>query len=245
MHSLLGSAVAMLPGTVTVPAFAVVSGIIIAKTYRFKITNSFGWALLTIGFSLMTTLSRTSNPGKQFGFQIIYGIGGGIVFVSRICAVQASQRDEDGSMATALISFTISLGQAFGVGLGGVIFQNQWDQRVAASVSDRQLPASYIIPSDKAEQAAAIITQFPTNVQILYRDIMAKVIDRLFLVLGAVSGFAFVVSLLAKDLSLTRDTEKPQSPPDWESGMKHKPESEEDRGETGHDMNLTSHSAEA
>jgi len=200
----------MLPGSLTLPLSAVVASIIVAKTYKFKILNIVGWALTTLGFALMTTLSATSN-GKQFGFQVLYGIGGGVVFLTRLCATQASQPDNDVAMATALVSFITSLGEAFGVGIGGAIYQNEWQRIVDDSVSRELLPKQYVLNSDVAEQAASLIHSFPPEITALYMDITAQVIDKLFIVLAALSGFAFLVSLIARDLSLKRDTSSAQA----------------------------------
>jgi hypothetical protein len=210
-HSLLGAAVSMLPGTVTLPISAIIGAVIIAKTHRFKIINSIGWAFMTVGFATMTTLSANSNRGKQFGPQIIYGLGGGVVFLCRLCATQASQSDGDVAMATALVSFITSLGQAFGVGVGGLIFQSEWEHIVSSAVSGNRLPKQYILSSKDAEQSAVLIAAFPPEIQIVYREIVAQVIDKLFIVLASLSGLAFLVSLTAKNLSLEKDTRSAQA----------------------------------
>ena len=200
----------MLPGTVTTPFSALVASIIVSKTYRFKVLNCVGWALVTLGFALMTTLSATSNDAKQYGFQVIYGLGGGTVFLARLCATQASQEDDNVAMATALVSFITSLGEAFGVAVGGTIFQNQWQRLVDKAVIQDRLPKQYILNSNLAAQAASLMIEFPPEIQILYRDIMAQVIDQVFIVLASLSGFAFLVSLIAKNLSLKRESNSTQ-----------------------------------
>lgn len=201
----------MLPGTVTLPFSAIIAAVIIAKTHRFKILNIVGWAFMTVGFALMTTLSAHSNRGKQFGPQILYGLGGGVVFLCRLCATQASQSDGDMAMATALVSFITSLGETFGVGIGGLIFQSEWEHIVAAAVSGNRLPKQYILSSNDAEQSAALIAAFPLKVQTVYRQIVAQVIDKLFIVLASLSSLAFLVSLIAKNVSLEKDTRSAQA----------------------------------
>lgn len=83
-HSLVGSGVSILPGTLFVPVSAVVGGFIISKLQRFRTVNSVSWLLVTIGFSLMTQLKIDSPRRNQFGFQVIYAIGGGVVSLSAI-----------------------------------------------------------------------------------------------------------------------------------------------------------------
>ncbi|CAG8949011.1 hypothetical protein HYFRA_00002139 [Hymenoscyphus fraxineus] len=209
-HSLVGAGVAILPGTIVIPIMAAAGGIFISKLQKFRTVNSVSWMIVTIGFSLMTQLKIDSSKAMQFGFQIIWGFGSGILFPGRQVAVQAVQTDEDVPMATAMTSFITSLGQSFGVGIGGVVFQNQWSKHVQSAVSAGTIPPEYKLSYHQAEQAAALIQSFPSKVQIVYRVIMADVIDTLFIVLAGFSAVAFLASLASKNLSLDRETKSAQ-----------------------------------
>lgn len=126
-----------------------------------------------------------------------------MAFLCRLCSTQASQSSGDVAMITALVSFITSLGQAFGVGIG-LIFQSEWEHIVAAAVFRNRLPKQYILSSNDARQSAALIPAFTLEVQVVYGQIVAQVIDKLFIVLGPLSGLAFLVSLIAKNVSLER-----------------------------------------
>jgi hypothetical protein len=210
-HSLLSAAVAVVPATAMVAPSTVVAGFVVSKTKRFRNMNIIAWGFVVTGSALLTLLTTSSNKGEQFGFQILFGIGGGIVFMGRICAMQASQKDADVPMGTALISFFSSLGQAFGVAIGGVVFQNVWDSRVAAAVTQGLLPAKYVLSSVEAEHAATIIIQYPIQVQKIYREISAKTTDSLFEVIAIFSGVALLGSLFSKNLSMDRESKSDQS----------------------------------
>lgn len=168
--------------------------------------NCIAWAFLTTGFALMTLLSPESSKGFQFGPQVIYGIGGGILYMGRLCAMQASQPDEDVPMATALVSFTSSLGQAFGIGIGGAIFQNEWEHQLKRRIREGSLPNEFILSKFQAEQAVELLKSFPEVVQRVYASIVADAIDSLFVALAAFSGAALLGSMLSKNLSMDRDT---------------------------------------
>ena len=105
-----------------------------------------------------------------------------------------------------MVSFITSLGQAFGVGIGGVVFQNQWNKKIQEELSLGRLFPDYIISYWEAEQAAERIKPFPAAVQTTYRILMADVIDTLFLVLAAFSAAALIVSLVSRNLSMDRET---------------------------------------
>jgi len=105
-----------------------------------------------------------------------------------------------------MVSFITSLGQAFGVGIGGVVFQNQWNKKIQEELSSGRLSPGYIISYREAEQAAERIKPFPADVQTRYRILMADVIDALFVVLAAFSAAALIMSLVSRNLSMDRET---------------------------------------
>jgi hypothetical protein len=127
-----------------------------------------------------------------------------------VCAVQASQQDFDVPMATAMASFMTSLGEAFGVGIGGVVFQNHWTTQIDNAISSKLISPEYVITYREAEQTSALMKAFPAAVQAVYKVITAKVIDTLFIVLATISAAAFVVSLISRNLSMDRETRSSQ-----------------------------------
>lgn len=113
-------------------------------------------------------------------------------------------------MATAMVSFIGSLGEAFGVGIGGVVFQNQWNKHIHQQLAAGNIQPEYIVSYRQAEHVATLISGFPGPVQRIYRIIMADVISSLFIVLAALSATALVVSLGSRNLSLSRETKSSQ-----------------------------------
>ena len=173
---------------------------------RSKWINTFAAAALTTGFSLMTTLSTTSSIANTTGFQILSAIGGGILFPGRLIAVQAQQKSEDLSIATALVSVCTSLGQTFGVAIGDAVFQNRWDVEVQKKVTQGLIGSEFIIISRNAEQTATIIKAFPESVREVYRVVMASTISAIWIVVASFAGVATLACLGMSNISL----EKPQ-----------------------------------
>jgi hypothetical protein len=172
---------------------------------QFKWINTIAAAALTIGFSLMSTLTTTTMAANITGFQIISGIGGGILFPGRLMAVQALQKGEDVAIATALVSFFTSFGQSFGVAIGGAVFQNRWDMEVAKRVSQGGIAPEFLISSKNAEQTAAIIKAFPENVREVYRVVMASTVSVIWIVVASFAGLAVLASLGMRDISLEKN----------------------------------------
>ncbi|PQE21784.1 MFS multidrug transporter protein [Rutstroemia sp. NJR-2017a BBW] len=185
-----------------VPVAAAIGGIGMSMMKKFKWINVFASALLTTGFILMSRLNVHSSQANQIGFQILSAIGGGILFPGRLCAVQAPQAAIDVSIATALVSFFTSLGESFGVAIGDATFQNRWQIQLKRNLKAGLIPEKYVVGSKAAEQIGGVISSFPSEVQDIYRDIMADAISTLWIVVGAFGALAFIACLLSKDLRL-------------------------------------------
>ncbi|KAG0646334.1 Efflux pump dotC [Hyphodiscus hymeniophilus] len=203
-HSLIGSAVASLPALVMVTFSAALGGVAMTLLGSFKWINTLGAACLTIGFALMSRLDVFSSIAEQAGFQIIAGIGGGILFPGRLMAVQAAQEVGDVTIATAIVSFFTSLGQSFGVAIGDAVFQNRWAVEVEKHALEGFIPPKFIISSREAEQTADIIGKYPVHVQDLYRAIMASTISVVWIVVATFSGVAFIACLASENLPLRK-----------------------------------------
>ncbi|KAF2119538.1 major facilitator superfamily domain-containing protein [Lophiotrema nucula] len=201
-HSLLHSALEILPGIATIPVCAALFGIIMAITKHFKWLNVFAWASLSIGVGLLALLTAHTGLGKAYGYQIVLAVGGGIIFPGRILAVQVSQKPANVPIATTMVSFFTSLGEAFGVAIGGSIFQNRWSALTKDAITSGRLPREYLINSDAAEGSAERLKLLPFGVRDAYRGIMAESLRTLWITFAALAAAAFFVSLIARDLSL-------------------------------------------
>lgn len=164
---------------------------------------------MTVGTGLNALLKPHSNGGILYGVRIIMPIGAGLLFPTTTVAVQCVQKGEDVGIATSVQVFARSLGQAFGVALGAVIFQNEFDRYASQAAATGGLigngNANMVIHGSQADAAFDLIKTFPENVQEVYRYVYADSLRTVWYVLTGVSGFAFLVSLAMRDESLDKD----------------------------------------
>ena len=195
------SGLAVFPQTLTVAPSALIVGIIISVTGSYRLLLWIGWALTTLGTGLMYLLDvHTSIPAWIF-LNLTSGLGLGFLYPAMAIAIQASVQNEDIAFAVAAYSFFRSFGSAFGVAIGGNIFQN---------VIKKKLLAYPLL----APYAEAYSKDSPTLVQIIkgmdgHLDEKAQLIQafadslKVIWLLGCgVSGFALITSLVIKDYSL-------------------------------------------
>jgi len=139
-----------------------------------------------------------SSKAILYAPRCLASIGAGLSFPMSLFAVQTRQKGDDIGTATSVQIFARSLGTTFGVGLGGVIFQNKWTTVVGRHVISNDIPQSFIIPSNVAEVAYGIIKQFPEAVQEQYRWIYSDSLNTVWYVMTGVSLLGLAVSFLVR-----------------------------------------------
>jgi hypothetical protein len=201
----------MTVGAYMTPA-AVVASIIIKRTLKFKYLIIVGWILLAVGTGLnvtspftisinpfTNTIQFTMHPNSSkvllYAPRCISAIGAGLLFPSPLFAVQARQLNSDIGVATSMQVFSRSLGNTFGVALGGTIFQNQW----AKLIPSLPIPEGNFVPSNLAEVGYDLISTFPEDVQEIYRWLYSDSLDALWWFLTAICLAGLLCGLLARN----------------------------------------------
>ncbi|KAL4869563.1 hypothetical protein BDV12DRAFT_185070 [Aspergillus spectabilis] len=117
--------VALFPQTFTVAPSAIFCGIVVTLTGRYRWGLWVGWALSIIGLGLLCLLRpHTSTVGWIF-LNLPSGLGLGFITAAIVCTVQASATNKNLTVAVAMVVFFRAFGQAVGIAVGGVIFQNR------------------------------------------------------------------------------------------------------------------------
>lgn len=200
--------VAMFPATFTVAPAAIAVGLLVTFTGKYRWAIWMGWFLTCLGSGIQILMDvHTSIPAWIF-INLVSGLGTGMLFPATMFGVQASQPSKDLGPAVSLFTFFRSFGQAVGVAIGGVIFQNQIKQKIL----------SHSIIADRATEWAAdasalvqIIQQMETGPA---KDaLLQSYADALKTVWAVLCGLAFlglVTSLATKHFSLDRDLDTEQ-----------------------------------
>ncbi|KAF2001532.1 MFS transporter-like protein [Amniculicola lignicola CBS 123094] len=125
----LTSGLLLLPFIVTTALAGVSCGIIIHRTGRFIEIIWTGTLLLCVGFGLFVHFGATTSKAMIIGFQMIGGLGSGLLFEPPMIAVQSQVPQQEVATATSTLSFIRGFALAVSVVIGGTIFQNSMDNR--------------------------------------------------------------------------------------------------------------------
>ncbi|KAH8429032.1 uncharacterized protein LDX57_006703 [Aspergillus melleus] len=144
--------VALFPETFTVAPSAIFCGVIITVTGRYRWGLWVGWLLSTIGLGVTCLLKPETSTAGWIFLNITPGLGLGILTAAIVCTVQASSTNRNLTVAVAMVVFFRAFGQAIGIAVGGVIFQNQMKHKLS------NYPALAGHAVEYSRDAAALVT---------------------------------------------------------------------------------------
>ncbi|KAL5355965.1 major facilitator superfamily domain-containing protein [Aspergillus floccosus] len=131
----LMSGVHMLPITLGLVLFTMVSGALISMLGYYLPFLLAGGAISAVGYGLLSTLSPTTSVAKWIGYQILYGVASGCTTAAPYIAIQNLVPTEQIPQAMAIIIFWQNIGAATSLIAANAIFSNslrhQLQQRIA------------------------------------------------------------------------------------------------------------------
>ena len=205
------SGVALFPETFTVAPGAFIVGTLISRTGRYRWAVWSGWAITTLGLGLLYLLDVHTSTVEWIFLNLVVGIGLGFNYSALGVTLQAATSEEDMSSAVAMFTFFRLMGQALGVVIGGVTFQDEIRTKLLAIPSLAPMANEYA--NDGAALAQQIKTIQDSNDRNMVIQVYADSLKTVWAVLCGAAGLALLTSLIITDLSLDRQFVSPQQLP--------------------------------
>ena len=123
----LMSGVLLLPFAIAMSVTTVFSGMYIKRTGRYLDCIRFGFVILVLGLGLFYNLPDGKTWSKIIIYQIIAGLGVGLIFQPPLIALQSNVPAQDNAAATASFGLVRSVASAIGVVIGSVTVSNKMD----------------------------------------------------------------------------------------------------------------------
>ncbi|KAF6767500.1 Major facilitator superfamily [Kalmanozyma brasiliensis GHG001] len=127
----LRSAVSTFPSTAPSAPFAIVAGIIMAVTGKYRDLTYVGWAFAAGGFGWMTRFEVGTPEWELITAQIVGGIGIGILFAITLPPIQASLPIDELETATATYAFCRSFGAIWGIAITTSVLTAEVSKKLA------------------------------------------------------------------------------------------------------------------
>ena len=166
-----------------------------------------GTLLMTIGIGLFIALHANSSIGQIVGFEIVEGLGSGMLFQPPLVALQAMISQADTATATATLGFIRNIATSLGVVLGGVVFQNGMDSRIPV-LRAVGLNSTYIAAFSHGNAAASVELVKSINNQVQAKAVeeaYAWSLRNMWVMFTCLAGLGFVASTFIKHRDLSKE----------------------------------------
>lgn len=97
---------------------------------RYKPIHIIGYGLMTLATGLYIDLDANSNMAKIVIYQIIAGVGGGILLTTLLPAVQGALPQSDVAPASATWAYLRAFGGIWGISIPAAVFNSRFAHHV-------------------------------------------------------------------------------------------------------------------
>ncbi|OSC96590.1 Mfs1.1 [Trametes coccinea BRFM310] len=112
------------PTAICISPAAIVQGILVSKTGKYRLISLVGWCSMTIGVGLLTLLKPDTPVAVTIPFQVIAAIGFGFVYATTF-SVLAPLPPTQNAAALSFLLFMRTFSSAWASSISGTIFQNR------------------------------------------------------------------------------------------------------------------------
>ncbi|KAA1469513.1 MFS amino acid permease [Dentipellis sp. KUC8613] len=212
--SATGAGVKMLPFSLGGAFFSATSGIIVTRTGAYRPVMWFAWAVMVLGWGLMTQLDDTSNMAEKVLYPLVTAMGVGCLFQTPLIGLQAAMPIKDMATSTGAFGFLRTLGGTIGVSIGQAIYSSTLQRKVAEMHIDFDTSPAAL--SESVRQLKNISD--PATRQAIIHA-YTKSISTIWIVNAPLVGAGLIMVLFIKQYSLKRKIIKSGGKPkDVEAG---------------------------
>ncbi|KAG9050249.1 hypothetical protein FS837_006690 [Tulasnella sp. UAMH 9824] len=204
MQSPVKSGVSLFGTVFTTTPGAVTCGVTVGIFNIYRPQNMTGWVLTVVGLGLFTLLKVSTPKAQWVGFQIIEGVGLGILYAAPTFPILAPLPVGENAHALAFFAFVKSYSQTWGITLGATILQNQLKTK---------LPAEFLtmFPSDGVDITYAAIPQIsglPEPMRTEVRAAFASSLRVIWLAMIGICAVGLLSVLVMKEVKMHEATDE-------------------------------------
>ncbi|RDB27052.1 Efflux pump FUS6 [Hypsizygus marmoreus] len=206
----LRSGIELFPLAFSVCPFSIFTGLSVTRTGRYRPQAWVGWVIIVLSMGLFGSVESTTRVSLVLGYQIIAGIGFGIVYSSTYFPVLAPLPLTVAAHSLAFFAFVRQFAGIWSVTIGGAILQNTIQTKLPSEFT-AQFPGGAAVFYEVIAEIDAVDEPLRSEVRAAFGDALKLT----WLVLTGVSGLGLISSLVMRGLPLHTTTDK-----DW--GVKEK-----------------------
>ncbi|ESK96344.1 membrane transporter [Moniliophthora roreri MCA 2997] len=192
------SGIEMLPFSLVSSIVSFSSGLVVAKTGKYRPVFWTGFVLMTLGYGLMIQLDDRSSRVEKETYIFVAALGAGCFFQIPTIAIQAAMPLADMATSTTAFMLVRSLSGSIGLSVGSIIFTNTLRKRLAQEAPEYY--SLYKPINDSANQLKDLPPELRQRVVHAY----ASSISFIWIVCTPLIGAGLIMTLLIRGYSLKR-----------------------------------------
>ncbi|POS75424.1 hypothetical protein DHEL01_v206180 [Diaporthe helianthi] len=200
------SGVALLPMSLVAIPGSALAAVSISRWGRYKPVHIAGFAVFMVGLGLFTLQGPDTTVAQWASYQCVCALGAGVLLNSQLPAFQSAVSERDQAAASAAWGFIRSFGWVWGVAIPASIFNNRVSQ-LLVEISDPAAAQMMANGSAYGAASAAMVEQFPLEIQAEIRSVYSQALQRLFQISIAFAGVGFMLSLFEDEIVLRETLE--------------------------------------
>ncbi|KAI0088174.1 MFS general substrate transporter [Irpex rosettiformis] len=183
-----------------IAAGALTSGIAVQVQKKYVPVNVAGWIFMMVGFGVLSLMRLDSSKSQWLGYQVLIGVGVGLLFPSPLFSVLAPLPVERNAAALAFFAFTRAFAQTWGITIAGTILQNELTKRLPTDFIS-QFPGG----SEIAFAAIPVIGNLSEPLRTEVREAFATSLSMIWKIMAGISGAGLLSLLLLKEIPMNME----------------------------------------
>jgi hypothetical protein len=197
----------LLPTILFLIPFAIIAGGTLSKFGRYRPLHHAGFAMMIIGFGLLSLLNFRSSTAEWAIYQAITAAGVGLILPVLLPAFQAALTEADTGLSTSTWAFVRSFGQIWGATIPAAVFNNRF--AILSYRIEDPVMAAILSNGSAYEHATKVfldtVTKPVTQKQII--DVFVDALRTVWYVSIAFAGLGFLLVMLEKEIPLRKELE--------------------------------------
>ncbi|KIK58928.1 hypothetical protein GYMLUDRAFT_44966 [Collybiopsis luxurians FD-317 M1] len=188
--------------SLTIAPLGIIAGASVTRLQVYRPQMWAGWMIIMIGMGLMSTLHADSLVATSVGFQVVVGVGLGILLTTTYFPVLAPLPVSANAQALSFFIFCRNFGQIWGITIGATILQNELKKHLPLTFL-AQFPEGSAIAYQIIPQIKQLEPELQSQVQISFSDSL----DVIWQVCIGIAGLGLLMSTVMKHHQLHNATD--------------------------------------
>lgn len=198
----------LIPFMIGIVSMSITSGKLITKHGRYKRYPIIGLALMTVGITLLSTLTENTPFWKLSIYAVLIGAGLGFSMQTIVIALQNSVEFKDLGVATSANTFFRSIGATIGVALFGTVYASKLTHNLPIEIAKLKAsnPAALVGATPEKFAAlkdnTAVLKTFTPDLQAGIVHAFVNSFHTVFLTAAPITAVGFLVAFLLRETPL-------------------------------------------